>query len=405
MPKYTKSRKGEMQRKKFKGFDSVAHMTQFLARCDKKTWHEYRKIAKDYLTGKKTPPRQLRKNVLRRILRNPPQRLVGHVEREHLKHRRNPKHSKLGGGLLEAVSTISHEAANLLGVPYLQDLLGKGPTRKPLTDKQQAFAAAIDDTYTSVGERKNKIGGMTRLPEYDSDRVSVWEQSNGEKFIAVHGTAGMADVKEDAKLLAGKENNVDPEVEAWMDRFDAAGEEYDIGGHSLATSFIYNALPEHGSHIDEIFLFNPASSPFQSKDYLKKHANVDERITFFVNEGDMVSSGLYQQMDQNTLDNRVHVGDYRWSPLAAHGLGQWYDSDKYDQEQEEYERQQGVLAESMARTTSAEDMAKIEEYGRRAAAYKQHVYTVPAAGRMEAGDQPVVREATTNPVDLRVTVI
>ena len=99
MPKYVKSRKGEMQRKKFRGFDSLAHMTQFLSRCDKKTWTEYRKIAKDYLTGKKTPPQRLRKTVLRKILRNSPQRLVGHVEREHRYHRHKPKNSKLGGGI------------------------------------------------------------------------------------------------------------------------------------------------------------------------------------------------------------------------------------------------------------------------------------------------------------------
>ena len=372
-----------MQRKRFKGFDSLAHMTQFLARCDKKTWHEYRKIAKDYLTGKKTPPRRLRKTVLRKILRNSPQRLVGHVEREHRYHRRKPKNSKLGGGISEAVSTISHEAANLLGVPYLQDLIGKGPNRKPLTDKQQAFAAAIDDTYKPVGERKNKIGGMTRLTDYDSDRISVWRQDNGEKFIAVHGTAGMGDVKEDAKLLTGKETSVDPEVEALMDKLDAAGEDYDIGGHSLATSFIYNALPEHGSHIDEIFLFNPASSPFQGEDYLKEHANEDQRITFFINEGDMVSSGLYQQMGQDTLDNRVHIGDYRWSPLAAHSLTQWYDEGKYEEEQEEYRRQQAVLEEYGKKASTAEEMAKIEEYGRQAAAYVPHEYSVPASQRVE----------------------
>ena len=396
-----------MQRKKFKGFDSLAHMTQFLSRCSKKDWNEYRKLAKAYLTGKKTPPRVLRKTVLRKILRNSPQRLVGQVEREHRHHRRKPEDSKLGGGISEAVSTISHEVANALGVPYLMDLIGKGPERKPLTEKQQAFAAAIDDTYKPMGERKNKIGGMTRLTDYDSDRISVWRQANGEKFIAVHGTAGMADIKEDAKLLAGKDKSVDPEVEALMDKLDAAGEEYDIGGHSLATSFIYNALPEHGSHIDEIFLFNPASSPFQDVDYLKTHANEDERITFFINEGDMVSSGLYQQMDQNTLDNRVHVGDYRWSPLAAHSLTQWYDEDKYAKEQEEHDRTQTILEEYGKVSSTPEEMARIEEYGRQAAAYRPHVYTIPADQRLapvSPGDQPVMR-GTTEPVDLRVAVI
>ena len=389
MPRYVKSRKGEMQRKTFKGFDSLAHMTQFLSRCDKKSWKTYQKLAKDYLTGKKTPPRQLRKSVLRKIIRNSSQRIVGVVESEFRHHHTHPKNSKLGGGIGEAVSTISHEVANLLGVPYLMDLIGKGPDRKPLSEKQKGFAEAVENTYKPVGERKDKVGTMTRLPEFDSDRISVWQQENGEKFIAVHGTKpNLHDIGHDVKIMGGKESTTDPEVEALMDKLDAVGEDYDIGGHSLATSYIYNALPEHGSHIDEIFLFNPASSPLQGVDYLKKHANEDQRITFFVNEGDMVSSGLYQQMDQDTLDNRVHIGDYRWSPLAAHSLTQWYEEGEEEGESEEPE----------PKHTSAEDMAKIEEYGRRAQAYVPHEYTMPAEERLQM-------QESTEPVDTRIAVI
>ena len=385
-----------MQRKTFKGFDSLAHMTQFLARCDKNSWKTYQKLAREYLSGKKTPPHRLRKEVLRKIIGSSSQKLVGAVEREHRHHQRHTKNSKLGGGLSEAVSTISHEVANLLGVPYLMDLIGKGPNRKPLSEKQKSFAEAIDNTYKPIGERNDTVGTMKRLPEYDSDRISVWEQENGEKFIAVHGTkpSNFNDIKQDVKILGGNETATDAEVEALMDKLDAAGEDYDIGGHSLATSFIYNALPEHGKHIDEIFLFNPASSPFQGVDYLKKHANEDQRITFFVNEGDMVSSGLYQQMSQDTLDTRLHIGEYRWSPLAAHDIGQWYGGDTPEGGGDTPEGGGDPNLEPL----STDTLENIERYGQMAHDYVPHVYTMPSGQRIET-------EARTQPVDTRVAVI
>ena len=46
------------------------------------------------------------------------------------------------------------------------------------------------------------------------DRISVWEQANGEKFIAVHGTKpGLHDLGQDALLLGGREATTDAEVE------------------------------------------------------------------------------------------------------------------------------------------------------------------------------------------------
>lgn len=322
MPKYVRSKKGEMQRASFKGFDSVAHMTQFLARCDAPTWKAYQKLAQDYLRHKKTPPHPLRKSVLRAITKHSSQKIVRHVELEHHHRRRTKKH--LGGGIYEAVSTITNEAWNLAGLPYLMDSIGKGPTRKELSLKQKMFARAVDETYQKPDQRLDRIGTMTRLPEYDSGRISVWKQASGELFVAVHGTKlTLSDLRDDAHILAGYQNVTDPEVDAIVDRLDAQPRKYDIGGHSLATAFIFNALPETGSNVDGIYLFNPASSPLQEKAYLKKMGE-DPRINFFVNEGDMISSGLYQQLNKETLADRTYVGPFRWGPLSAHGLPQWY---------------------------------------------------------------------------------
>ena len=134
----------------------------------------------------------------------------------------------------------------------------------------------------------------------------------------------VSDLTADLGLLAGKEGQQNPEVDAIMDTFDELNVHYSVGAHSLATTYVYNALAEHGKNIDDIYMYNASSSPFQSNEFLTKEAN-DPRITYFLNEGDMVSAGLYQKMNQDTLDNRVYIGEYRWSPLSSHSLTQWYD--------------------------------------------------------------------------------
>ena len=334
MPRYVRSKKGEMERKEFKGFSSVAQMNTFLARCDAKTWKTYTRLAKDYLDGRKTPPRKLRKAVLRKIIKYNPQKLLHHVNHEVFQHKRKAN-SKLGGGITEAVSSLTHEASNLLGLPKLWDFLGIGPNRKELGPREKEFAQAVDETYTDMSDRPDTIGSLTRLPEYDTDLISVWHQRDGEAFIAVRGTKlNLKNLSQDVALAGGREGTTNSEVENIMDRMDASGVKYDVGAHSLGTSYVYNALKEHGKDIDEIFLFNPASSPFQSDKYLKGY-NDDERIKFFVNEGDMVSSGIYQKLSKDTLENRTTIGPYRWSPLAAHSAAQWYDDEDKDTDEKE----------------------------------------------------------------------
>ena len=78
------------------------------------------------------------------------------------------------------------------------------------------------------------------------------------------------------------------------------------------------------SNADSIYLFNPASSPFQNKDTLANRAN-DDRYTYFINPSDMVSDGLFQQMDWGKVNNS-YIGEFNFSPLTAHSMDQWYPS-------------------------------------------------------------------------------
>jgi len=316
MPRYMRPIQGKLESKE-RGFESVAHMTQFLARVPEKHWKLFQDKAQDYRSGASLPRKKLQKDALGLITRHKARKLIHNVE--WARH----KGTKRGAGIPEAISVLSHVVSNTLGFKYLKDLIGYGPERKPLSVDEINLAKALQESYKKIEDRADRIDNMIRQPEYGSDRISVWQREDGEYLISVHGTKGtFHDIGQDILIAGGRERTTNQELEALMDRFDQLGFKYDLVGHSLATEYIYNALPEHGQNIDGIYLFSPASSPFQDVQALKDEAN-DPRIQFFINEGDFVSSALYGQMDQDTLDERVHIAPYAWSPLAAHGLEQW----------------------------------------------------------------------------------
>ena len=319
MPRYMKSRKGELEAKK--GFESFAHMTQFLARVTPEQWKEFQKLANEYLAGTKVPKIKLQKHALRLITKHKARKFIHNVEWS--RH----KKTKRGAGIPEAINSLVHVVSNTLGLKKLKDLIGIGPKRKPLSETEKNYARAVKQSYKPRKERKDRIGDMVRIPEYGSERISVWKEGE-EYFIAVHGTKGnFHDILQDVGILGGRETTTNEELEALMDKFDKLGFHYNIGGHSLATEYIYNGLKEHGEHVSGVYLFSPASSPFQSVESLKEEAN-DPKLHFFLNEGDIVSSALYGQMNQETVDERLHIGPYMWSPLAAHGLEQWNPEDE-----------------------------------------------------------------------------
>lgn len=313
MPRYI-SKKGELQAPQ--GFESIAHMTQFLARVPEGQWKAFQDTAQNYLSGKTLPPKPLQKHALRLITQHKARKFIHNVEWG--RH----KKTKRGAGIVEAVNTLAHGASNLLGIKKLKDLIGWGPKRKKLTEEERNVARALQQSYKPVKDRKDRVGDMVRVPEFGSERIAVYKEDD-EYFIAVHGTKLNAhDLLQDIGIAGGRETTTNEELEDLLDKFDALGYKYNIAGHSLGTEYVYNGLKEHGDNVEDIYLFSPASSPFQSVSSLKEEAN-DPRLHFFLNEGDMVASALYQQMNEETVNERLHVAPFMWSPLSAHGLTQW----------------------------------------------------------------------------------
>lgn len=80
---------------------------------------------------------------------------------------------------------------------------------------------------------------------------------------------------------------------------------------------------EHSKNWDDVYFYNPASSPGQNDQYEAALAN-DKQIQYFINHGDLVSANLVQFMDKDTLEDRTTIGDYRYSPFSAHSLTNWF---------------------------------------------------------------------------------
>ena len=321
MGRYLKG-EGKLEQKEWSGFKSAGHMIHFLskARKDDPRWDALVRSAKDILDGRKAPKYTCKHNDLRKIIHYPPHTLAV-VAMHDL--RRAVAGKKKGAGISESISAVVSQAAHLIGVNKVKEWIGIGPKHRPMTEKQVDVARALQQSYKPVSDRLSSVGDLQRLPEYDTDLIAVWRENDGQMLVTVHGTKlSASDILDDAKITAGKQVR-STELETLMQTLDNQGNRYDIAGHSLATQFIQNAVRDgHATGSDSIYLFNPASSPMQDQSYLEQNAN-DPRYTYFINEGDAVSRGLYQHMNQDTMDNRVHLGPGRWDPLSAHYMSQW----------------------------------------------------------------------------------
>ena len=136
---------------------------------------------------------------------------------------------------------------------------------------------------------------------------------------------------------------------------DFPNTKYNTAAHSLGTSYLIKEFPEHRDNMNEVFLFNVASSPLQSEGELENIAN--QNAQYYVNSSDLVSSGAYGRMDRETLDNKLYLSDYTYSPIAAHSLTQWYDEDEMKKEQHE----QYLATPKQVEISPTTDVAEYEE--------------------------------------------
>ena len=315
MPRYTKG-KGKLQRKrKWKGFEGVGHMTQWLTKTPRNhpIWKKhFQDVAQNY---KQEAP-FFHTRSLRKVATKPPVKLAGDVLSELKRYRRG---KPVGGGISELLHWMGNEAAQITGFNSFREFVGQGYVHKKIPHEAQVFAKAVDATYLDVSKRPAELEGLMRLTEYDNPRFSVWLEPNGQYLVSIHGTkANWHDVGQDAGIAVGAKMN-SPEVQALFTRLDREGATYDIASHSLATQYVANSTHQNS---DKIYMYNLASSPLYSSDYLTKLANNDE-YTYFMNPSDAVSEAAWQKMKPDTVE-KSYIAPYQYSQFSAHSIGAWY---------------------------------------------------------------------------------
>ena len=360
-------------------------MMHFLTRQDPNDERyaiHFRGKAQEWLDGKSIPPARLDTRALRHIATSHPLHLAGELMTE-MKHRR--KGGDVGGGIAEALHTLGSAAANALGIPKIVEWLGGGYEHRKIPREQQIFAEAVQATYKKIEDRPDKLFGLVRLPEYDLDRLSVWKEPNKNAvFVSVHGTKmNWHDLGADAQILAGG-TVTSQEVSETVTKLAAAGFEIDIGGHSLGTQYIANLPLDVQEKIDDVYMWNPASSAFQNTQYLKEQAN-NEKYTYFMNPSDVVSNGLWQQMSHDTIDNQAYIGGYRWSPLAAHSMSQW-SPDLTEENEEEMARRYEETDPRGTDPDLAADMFRVHLMGKA----KEHAREEAAQAERKGGGIRVI---------------
>ena len=194
-----------------------------------------------------------------------------------------------------------------------------------LSDTDQAYARLVDQSY-KLYEKKapDQFEHWKRAKEFDSNYISVWDNEDGHRFIAVRGTkpSSIRDLAEDASIAyqgttfldeIGNElrrivNHTNPDVTV------------DIGGHSLGTTMILKAYSEDKhlqDRMHETYLYNPAVSPFAEENVTQKFEG-DDRVRYFIDLSDPVSIG---DLGEKGPKNVVYRNN--WNPLTAHSLSQW----------------------------------------------------------------------------------
>jgi hypothetical protein len=142
------------------------------------------------------------------------------------------------------------DKANPKGLNPLANLAQQGLKAfrgENLNEQDELYAKIVDDSY--LADRPDRIEDYVRVPEFDSEYVSLWETSEGHRFIAVRGTkpTHMRDLGYDAEIAAfGRVHHdvVGAQLQRILDS-TSPGVTVDVGGHSLGTALILRAFKQN----------------------------------------------------------------------------------------------------------------------------------------------------------------
>ena len=197
-----------------------------------------------------------------------------------------------------------------------------------LNEVDEQYARLVGATYKTVEQRPFIVDHWRRQVDLDSDYISVWDNLDGHRLIAVRGTQGTGtDIGEDILVgITGSSTNLIGNQLLQVMADTPQDTVVDLAAHSLGSSL---ALQSYGNQtiydrIHETYLFNPAYSPFLrgKTDAYEK----DTSVRYFINVKDAVSMG---RAGHKAPRNVVYRSDGLGT--AAHKLAQWQGHTSYQE--------------------------------------------------------------------------
>ena len=197
-----------------------------------------------------------------------------------------------------------------------------------LNEVDEQYARLVGATYGSVDERPFVIDHWKRQVQFDSAYISVWDNPDQHRLIAVRGTQGSGlDIGEDILVgLTGRSTDLIGKELLQIVAATPEGVVVDLAAHSLGTSLTLQAYGNKTVYnaIHETYLYSPAYSPFLKG--LTDGYERDENVRYFINTRDVVSLG---GMGHRAPSNVVFRSG--GNPISAHGLSQWQGAYSYQE--------------------------------------------------------------------------
>ena len=193
-----------------------------------------------------------------------------------------------------------------------------------INEVDEQYARLVGATYKNLEERPFVLDHWKRQTQFDSNYISVWDNPDGHRLIAIRGTKGNAlDLTEDLLIgLTGRTTNLVGNELLQILAATPMETVVDLAAHSLGTTLALEAYmhsTQTYNAIHETYLYNAAYSPF-----VKGNADSferDSRIRYFINFNDAVSMGGSGHRAPSNVVYRSEGG-----LVSSHQLAQWQGS-------------------------------------------------------------------------------
>ena len=324
MPEYLTSHGAGLQNEVTRIPTTFSHMRQFLSYVHDDQWKHIQDVARQALDGKITFNRKIKPSSWNKLATNSGFQNIKHLTNEYIGHHNPKSEQHLGGGIHDAIMSALQVVGGWIGGKKLNSWIAGEKHIKPISPFEQEVARLLQGTYQDT--RPETVSNWSRIDNLDSEYGSYWTDSRGRYILTIRGTKlKVKDIVSDMKIASGSQSISDGSLEESMRKFkqEFPNQKLMVAGHSLGTHLAWNGLKNEKMNVDDLYWFNPASSPFQDKSVVRDVADSNYKVKYFLNTGDVVSNYFSQNLTKQEIEDSAIYGKFSRSPLASHGLSQW----------------------------------------------------------------------------------